>query len=235
MTPQRSELLTGIKDILPILLGVLPFGLIYGVSARSAGIPAIAAQAMSLLIFAGSAQFVAVQLLNAGVPVGIIILTACLLNLRHMLYSASIAPYVKWLPVRWKMFLAYILTDEAYAVAIIHYRQPGEITSKHWHFLGAGLTLWTIWQLSTAFGILLGANVPASWSLDFALPLTFIALVIPTLKTRAEWLAAGTAGILAVLVAALPFDLGLIVATLTGMAIGLGLDTKRETAKDGAQ
>ncbi|HVB71965.1 MAG TPA: AzlC family ABC transporter permease [Ktedonobacteraceae bacterium] len=235
MTPQRSELLTGIKDILPILLGVLPFGLIYGVSARSAGIPAIAAQAMSLLIFAGSAQFVAVQLLSAGVPVGIIILTACLLNLRHMLYSASIAPYVKWLPVRWKMFLAYILTDEAYAVAIIHYRQPGEITSKHWHFLGAGLTLWTIWQLSTAFGILLGANVPASWSLDFALPLTFIALVIPTLKTRAEWLAAGTAGILAVLVAALPFDLGLIVATLTGMAIGLGLDTKRETAKDGAQ
>ena len=91
------------------------------------------------------------------------------------------------------------------------------------------MTLWIVWQISTATGILLGANVPASWSLDFTLPLTFIALVIPSLKTGAEWIAAATAGILAVLVAGLPLNLGLLVATLAGMAIGLGLEVKAGT------
>src|ERR1700686_1483044 len=226
MVSKRSEFFNGIKDILPILLGVLPFGLIYGVSARSAGLPVIAAQAMSFIVFAGSAQFVTVQLISAGIPVSIIILTACLLNLRHALYSASLAPYVKQLPRRWKALLAYVLTDEAYAVTIIHYRQSGEIDYKHWYFLGAGLTLWTVWQISTAIGIVLGANVPASWSLDFALPLTFIALVIPSLRTRAEWIAAATAGVVAVLAAGLPLNLGLLVATFVGMAIGLSLEVK---------
>ncbi|HKV58515.1 MAG TPA: AzlC family ABC transporter permease, partial [Ktedonobacteraceae bacterium] len=173
MVSKRSEFLTGIKDMLPILLGVLPFGLIYGVSARSAGLPVIAAQAMSVIVFAGSAQFVTVQLISAGVPFSIIIVTACLLNLRHALYSASVAPYVKRLPRRWKMLLAYVLTDEAYAVTITHYRQPDKVearavasddgtqfaTPRHWYFLGTGLTLWIVWQISTAIGILLGANV----------------------------------------------------------------------------
>ena len=226
MVSKHSEFLNGIKGILPILLGVLPFGLIYGVSARSAGLPVIAAQAMSLIVFAGSAQFVTVQLMSAGVPVGIIILTACLLNLRHALYSASLAPYVKQLPRRWKMLLAYVLTDEAYAVTIIHYHQSEDGAYKHWYFLGTGLTLWFVWQISTAIGIVLGANVPASWSLDFALPLTFIALVIPSLRTRAEWIAAATAGVVAVLAAGLPLNLGLLVATLVGMAIGLSLEVK---------
>ena len=234
MGTQRFEFFSGIKGILPILLGVLPFGLIYGVSARGAGLPVIAAQAMSFIVFAGSAQFVTVQLISAGVPFGIIVLTACLLNLRHALYSASIAPYVKHLPRRWKALLAYVLTDEAYAVTITHYRQSDEAgvsaasstASRHWYFLGAGLTLWVVWQISTATGILLGANVPASWSLDFTLPLTFIALVIPALKTRAEWIAAAIAGILAVLAAGLPLNLGLLAATLAGMASGLLLEGK---------
>src|SRR5579863_3760229 len=250
MTSKRSEFFSGIKDILPILLGVVPFALIYGVAARSAGIPAIAAQAMSFIVFAGSAQFVTVQLISAGTPVAIIILTACLLNLRHALYSASLAPYLKRLPLRLQMLLAYLLTDEAYAVTITHYRQPdvgarfiapeAQIIApghapKHWYFFGAGLMLWSIWQLGTAIGILLGANVPASWSLDFTLPLTFIALVVPALKTRAEWAAAGTAGVVAVLAVGLPLNLGLIVATLTGMAAGLlleSLETKRWAVKD---
>ncbi len=234
MGTQRFEFFSGIRGILPILLGVLPFGLIYGVSARGAGLPVIAAQAMSFIVFAGSAQFVTVQLIGAGVPFGIIILTACLLNLRHALYSASVAPYVKHLPGRWKALLAYVLTDEAYAVTITHYRQADEAgvsagfatAPRHWYFLGAGLTLWVVWQISTAIGILLGANVPASWSLDFTLPLTFIALVIPALKTRAEWLVAAIAGVLAVLAAGLPLNLGLLVATLVGMASGLLLEGK---------
>ena len=124
------------------------------------------------------------------------------------------------------MFLAYLLTDEAYAVVITHYHQPGEATRKHWYFLGAGLTLWSTWQVSTAVGIILGAEVPASWSLDFTLPLTFIAIVVPTLKERAGVATAATAGIVAVLAAGLPFRLGLVVATLIGISIGMCLEPR---------
>src|SRR5712691_792410 len=226
MTTKRSEFLTGIKDELPILMGVIPFGLIYGASTRSAGISAPAAQAMSSMIFAGSAQFITIQLIGSGVPAGIILLTAVIINLRHALYSASLAPYLKPLNTRWQMLLSYLLTDEAYAVSITHYQKPGDM--KHWYFLGAGLALWTTWQTSTAIGIILGAQIPASWSLDFALPLTFIALVIPLIKNRAGVAAATAAGLIAILTAALPFKLGLVVATLVGIGVGLCLEPRNK-------
>ncbi|OLC60634.1 MAG: branched-chain amino acid ABC transporter permease [Ktedonobacter sp. 13_1_40CM_4_52_4] len=226
MITRRSEFFNGIKAELPILMGVVPFGLIYGVAARSAGIPPLAGQSMSFIVFAGSAQFVTAQLIGAGVPAGIIILTAFIVNLRHALYSASLAPYLKRLNTRWRMLLAYLLTDEAYAVAITHYQKPGDISRKHWYFLGAGLALWSTWQASTAVGIVLGAQVPASWSLDFALPLTFIALVVPNLKDRAGTAAAATAGIIAILAASLPYKLGLIVASFVGISIGIFLESK---------
>jgi 4-azaleucine resistance transporter AzlC len=226
MTTKRSEFLTGIKDILPILMGVIPFGLIYGVSARGAGIAPTAAQAMSFIVFAGSAQFVTAQLIGAAVPGGIIILTAVIINLRHALYSASVAPYLKRLHPLWQLLLAYLLTDEAYAVTITHYQQRGDTTRKHWYFLGAGLALWSTWQISTAIGVVLGAQVPASWSLDFTLPLTFIALVVPILKDRAGLAAALAAGSVAVLAAGLPLKFGLIIATLIGITIGMCLESK---------
>jgi branched chain amino acid efflux pump len=119
-----------------------------------------------------------------------------------------------------------LLTDEAYAVAITHYQQPGDMTRKHWYFLGTGLALWSTWQASTAIGVILGAQVPASWSLDFTLPLTFIALVVPMLKDRAGLAAAIAAGIVAVLAAVLPLKLGLILATLIGITVGLYLEPK---------
>lgn len=206
---------------MPILLGTIPFGLIYGVSARSFGLPPALAQAMSVMIFAGSAQFVVIQLLNASVPAGVILLTACVINLRHALYSASVAPHLKQRGLLWRLLLPYLLTDEAYAVAIIHYQQPGKSPLKHWYFLGAGLILWLTWQIGTAAGLLLGAHIPASWSLDFTLPLTFIAIVIPALKTRADAIAAGAAGLVALLVASLPFNSGLLIATFIGIALGL--------------
>lgn len=221
MTTRRTAFFHGIKAELPILLGTIPFGLIYGVSARGFHLPPVLTQAMSVIIFAGSAQFVVIQLLNASVPAGIILLTACIINLRHALYSASIAPHLKQQGWPWRLLLPYLLTDEAYAVAIIHYQQPDQSPFKHWYFLGAGLILWLTWQIGTAAGLLLGAHIPASWSLDFTLPLTFIALVIPALKKRADAVAAGTAGLAALLVARLPFNSGLLVATFIGIALGL--------------
>ena len=113
MTTKRSEFFAGIKNVLPILMGAAPFGLIYGVSSRSAGIPVPAGQSMSFIVFAGSAQFITAQLIGASVPAGIIILTAFIVNLRHALYSASLTPYLKQLNTRWRLILAYLLTDEA--------------------------------------------------------------------------------------------------------------------------
>ena len=238
---QSGEFLRGVRDELPILVGTIPFGLIYGVSAVGAvggHMPAVVAQAMSSVIFAGSAQFVTAQLVGAGLPALVIIITGVVVNLRHLLYSASIAPYTRHLNRFWKLVLAYLLTDEAYAVAITHYRaddaEPGDSAVpsarahpyRHWYFLGAGLALWSTWQLSTAVGVFLGANVPPSWSLDFTLPLTFIALVVPTLKDRPGLAAALAAALVALLAVPLPLKSGIIVATLAGLIVGVSLETR---------
>jgi 4-azaleucine resistance transporter AzlC len=229
MTPApRSEFIAGVKAELPILLGVIPFGMIYGVLALGAGLAPGVAQAMSSIVFAGSAQFVAAQLFKAGTPALVMVLTALVVNLRHMLYSASVAPYLKHLGWKWKALLAYLLTDEAYAVVITHYNRTDNAPSphRHWYFLGAGLALWTSWQISTAVGIVLGAQIPASWSLDFTLALTFIALVVPALKDRPSVAAALSAGLVAVLMASLPYKLGLMAAAITGITVGLLLEAR---------
>jgi len=222
--PRLSMFWSGIKGVLPLLLGVFPFGMIYGVLALEAGIPAGAAQAMSAIVFAGSSQFVTTQLVGNGTPALIMILTIFIVNLRHALYSASIAPYISKLSGSWKALLAYLLTDEAYAVAIIHYDQEGVTPASHWYFLGAGLGLWTTWQVSTATGILVGAVIPAAWSLDFTLALTFIALLMPLMKDKPSVGAALAAGLIAVLGVGLPYKLGLVAAALGGILVGLFLE-----------
>jgi 4-azaleucine resistance transporter AzlC len=233
LSDRSIEFASGIRDELPILIGVIPFGMIYGVLALAAGLPAGVAQAMSAVVFAGSAQFLAVKLIGTGAPALVVILTAFVVNLRHALYSASVAPHLQRLSPLWKGLLAYLLTDEAYAVTITHYRTPvsssqesGSEAEKHFYFLGAGLALWGSWQISTAIGIFLGAQVPPSWSLDFTLALTFIALLVPNIKDRASAAAALAAGIVAILAYGLPYKLGLIAAALVGIIIGLWSETR---------
>ncbi len=224
MSP-RAQFLAGLRSQLPIAAGVLPFGLIYGVLAIGAGLPPLPALAMSSIVFAGSSQFIGQEMIGAGAPSPLIVLTTFVVNLRHMLYSTSVEPYVKTLPIRWKLVLAYLLTDEAYATTIVNYQAAGAVTHKHWFFLGAGLALWGVWQTITAVGIFLGAQVPASWALDFTLALTFIGIVVPALADRAMLAAALSAGVVAVAAAALPLRLGLMLAALTGIAAGLALET----------
>ena len=225
-----SEMLAGIKAVLPLLIGAAPFGLIYGVLATSTGLPATAAQAMSLLVFAGAAQFIAVGLLDVGAPGAIVLLTTLVINLRHVLYSASLAPHFRPLRPAWKWALAFLITDEAYALAISRYRaaaaQPGvpRHSHAHWYVLGAALVIYVVWQVSTAVGIALGTQVPAAWGLDFTLPLTFIGLLAPALTNRGAVAAALAAGVMAVATAGLPLRLGLVMAALTGVVAGLALD-----------
>jgi 4-azaleucine resistance transporter AzlC len=218
---RKREFWRGVRAEAPILLGVAPLGMIFGALAIAAQLPASAAQAMSSVIFAGSAQYIAVQLVGAGASGVVILLVIFVVNLRHALYSASIAPHVHHLARPWKLSLAYLLTDEAYVVAITHYGRDGDGVLRHWYYLGAGLALWSTWQLSTAIGILAGPKIPPNWPLGFALPLTFIALVVPALKDRAVLVAALVAGAVGLLSAGLPLKTGLLAAALIGILAGM--------------
>jgi 4-azaleucine resistance transporter AzlC len=222
MGERPATLLAGVRAELPIAVGVIPFGLIYGVLALAAGLTAGQAQAMSAIVFAGSAQFIGAQLISGGGPLSVLWLTTFVVNLRHLLYSTALGPDLRHLPRRWRWLLAYLLTDEAYAVTAVHYANRAiPLTHKHWYFLGAGFTLWAAWQLSTALGIFVGAEAPSAWALDFTLALTFIGIVVPALKDRASVAAALSAGVMAVLAFHLPYKLGLMAAALTGIAAGL--------------
>ena len=217
-----DEFLAGCRDEAPLQRGVIPFGMLYGIGALAVGMPVWLAQLTSMLVFAGAAQLVIVQMLGAAagaLPIG---LTAVLLNLRHMLYSASVAEHVRHLPRRWRVLLAYLLTDEAYAVAILRYARPAGPGPdlRHWYFLGCGLTLWGCWQLSTALGIAFGARIPPEWDIDFAVPLTFIALLTLLVKERAGQAAALVAALAVLALAALPFRLGLVLAIVLGLLAG---------------
>jgi 4-azaleucine resistance transporter AzlC len=234
-TSRRAEFLSGVRAQLPLLLGVTPFGLAYGAYAVDSGISGALAQSMSWIVFAGASQFVGTELIAQGVPGIVIVLTAALVNLRHMLYSASIAPYVEHMDRRWRSLLAYLLTDEAYAVAMQRYRRDGVTPHAHWFFFGAALALWTCWQVSTTAGILVGTAVPASWQLDFALPLTFLAIVVPLLDNRAAMAAAVVAGAVALGGHGWPYGSGLLAAAVIGIAAGLAVSRASVTAEEFAE
>ena len=226
-TPKK-EFWYGVRDELPILLGVIPFGLIFGALAINSQLSVAAAQLMSAVIFAGSAQFIAAQMIGAGASAVVIVVVVFVVNLRHVLYSASLAPHVKHLKSGWKMLLAYLMTDEAYAVTITHYNKASDPTNKHWYFFGAGLTLWSTWQASTALGIFIGGRLPQNWPLSFALPLTFIALVVPALTDRASVAAACVAGLVGLLTLNFPYKTGLLLAALVGILTGLWIESRKK-------
>lgn len=237
-TTRRSAFSNGILAVMPIVPGVIPFGMICGVTAIKAGLSPAAAMGMSIFIFAGASQLAAIQLLTQSALPVVIVFTALVINLRFAMYSASLAPHFQHLPKRWRWPLAYLLTDQAYAMSINHYLNASSEprAHKHWFYLGIASTMWLVWQPATAAGILLGAAVPSSWSLDFAIPLTFMALLIPGLRDKPTLVAALVGGGVAVIATALPFNLGLVLAAVSGIAAGLVAETalQRRNADGGA-
>lgn len=247
MASRSREFLTGCRDELPLQFGCIPFGLLYGIAAINAGISPWLAQLGSAIVFAGASQLVIVQMIAAGaaaLPIGT---TLSVINLRHLLYSASVAPHVRHLSRPWRLLLAYLLTDEAYAVAILRYQRsddnsdrqkaidrsvfnPSSQDFRHWYFLGCGFTLWFFWQISSAIGIFFGATVPPEWDIDFAVPLTFIALLALLMRQQGATATAMVAGLAAILFASLPYKLGLVVAITLGLFAGVWASRKIEVA-----
>ncbi|WP_423194851.1 MULTISPECIES: AzlC family ABC transporter permease [unclassified Cupriavidus] len=217
-----AEWWAGVRTLLPMLIGVAPFGLIYGVLAVNAGMPAWLACAMSATVFGGASQMILTQLWAGGTPALIMVFTVAMVNLRHALYSATMAPALAHLPRRWKALIAYLLTDEAFAAMTRRLADTGaRMRYRHWFFFGAGMSLWTCWQLSTLAGVLVGAQIPTDWPLDFFLPLTFIAIIVPGLRHRAQLAAALVASGLAVACHGMPHKLGIMAAALGGIAAGM--------------
>lgn len=218
-----NEFIGGARDTIPMMIGAAPFGVIFGTLVTSGPLHLWHGQLMSLAVFAGSAQFIALGLVASHASFAVVLGTTLIVNLRHVLYSATLAPYVAHLPARWRLALAALLTDEVFAVAYAHYRRarPGEIGPHY--FFGSGLAMYLNWQLWTLAGLLFGAAFPRlqSLGLDFAMVATFIAIVVPQLVAVRFIAAAATAGTLALVCAAWPYKLGLLAAVAAGVAVGV--------------
>ena len=184
---------------------------------------------LSILVFAGSAQFVAAGLVAQGTGVALIIFTTFVVNLRHGLYSASLGPYMKHLSQRWLLPLGFWLTDESYAVVIKRYRERDDVGNKHWYFLGSALTMYVNWQICTVIGIVTGQSLSgmSEWGLEIALVVSFIGIVVPLICTVPMFACAVVAGIVALVAHPLPNQSGLMLAALAGIATGWVLETRK--------
>jgi 4-azaleucine resistance transporter AzlC len=224
-SPAAAALLSGARAIVPVLFALLPFGLAFGASAAASGLSPLEALGMSVFVAAGAAQLAALPLISDGASVAVVVLSVLVINLRLMLYSASLATHFRFLPLWWKSLLSYHLTDQAFAATITRFDE-GETQEpdKRWYFLGTGLAIWSTWQVATMMGVFLGARISEGWSLDFVLPLVFIALAIPAIRDRTTGAAALTAGVASVFAASLPLNLGLIGAALIGVLAGLAME-----------
>lgn len=217
----------GARDFSPLILGVIPFGTVAGIAAIEAGLNVGHAMGFSIIVLAGAAQLASIALIGQSATVAVIIATALIINARFLMYSASLAPHFAGLSVGKRALAAYLLTDQAYAFSIIRYREENlNLRARLAYYLGVGLTLWAVWQASTLLGALVGAGVPDEWSLDFAIPLVFLALLVPAIRDRADGLAAAVAAAFVVVAAELPYNLALPLAAVAGIAAGVSLERK---------
>ncbi len=230
---RKTEFFKGVRDTLPLAIGAVPFGIIFGTLSGSAGLPAAAAIGMSVFVFAGASQFIALGLVAAGTTWPMIVLTTFIVNFRHLLYTATLLPHLQRLSGRWQALLAFGLTDETFAVAVGRWQSTDASPHKKWYQLGSMLFMYTNWNLCTLAGLTAGRLLAdiGGWGLDFAMIAAFIGMVLPYLKDRPNICAVVAAGISALLFHGLPHKLGLIAATLIGIGTGVMVETlaKRDT------
>lgn len=221
----------GVKAVAPIIAGVIPFGLIYGVTAINAGLSEFAAISMSSIVFAGASQIALAKLLFDQAPMFVAIATVALINLRMAMYAASIGQHIRGDHFLLRIISSYLLTDQAYAVSIAKFSDETEPVHKIKYYLGSALTMWTTWQISCIVGVLLGKTLPKGLSLEFAIPLTFLALLGPFLKNKPFITTAIVSGILMIITHNLPYNAGFFVAVFGGIATGMVIKWRTNDAK----
>ena len=230
MKPTLQDFLSGARDSLPIFLGVVPVAMICSVAAISVGLTPFEAAGMSFVVFAGASQLAVLQLLGEGAVWIVMVLTAWVINLRFTMYSASLAPYLQDEPVLRKIPFVYLLSDQAFGVTMTKF--ANEVPANPaWYFYGTSATIGFTWAVSAVIGALLGALIPASWGLEFAFPLSFLALMFAAIKDKAAVIAALVGGTTAIIAKGLPYNLGLILAASLGIAAGVFAEKKMGGSK----
>tara|TARA_R110002049_G_scaffold29972_2_gene102040 strand:- start:125637 stop:126362 length:726 start_codon:yes stop_codon:yes gene_type:complete len=239
ITTTKSAYRKGVADGAPFILVIIPFASLFGLLATEAGLSVIEALTFSVAVIAGAAQFTALQLMQENAPTAIVLASALAVNLRMAMYSASLTPWIGAAPLWQRALAAYLTVDQSYVVAMAQYERDPQMTvpQRTAYFFGAVTPIVPFWYFFTLVGAMVGASVPESWALDFAIPITFLAMIAPMFRTLAHVVAAVVAVIVSLLATQVPYSLGLIIAGIAGMIAGAQVEamTDRRRASQGVK
>lgn len=228
MDMKKTLVKAGLKAIFPLCVGAFPFSFIVGALSINSGMTIAESTFWAFTVFAGSSQMVALGLIQSSSSILVIMFTTFVINLRHLLYSASMSEPMKDYPLPVRALMSYGLTDEVYAstISVMKEEKPG----RHWFYLAAMIGFWLNWIIADFLGALIGTSFPqiANYGLDFAMIAAFIAIVIPQIKSRESIVAAIVATITAIILSELPYSLGLVVAAIVGVFSGYLMDLATE-------
>jgi len=235
-TTSKSYFWKGFRDGTPFIFVAIPFGTLFGVFATEAGLNIVQTMAFTATVFAGAAQFAALQLLQENTPTAIILVSALAVNLRMAMYSASLTPYMGAAPMWQRAIAAYLTVDQSYACSIVQFEKEPDLTipQRMAYFFGSVAPITPLWILATYMGAVLGTRIPESWALDFALPITFLAMIGPMMRTLPHVVAAMVAIVVSLLTVAIPYNLGLLIAGCAGMMAGAQAELMMERRKANA-
>ena len=220
MNNRLKTIIKGIIDVSPLMIPVVPFGIIYGVIGMDLGIGPYMTLGLSIIIFGGASQIVLLQLFSGGASSLVILSSVGAVNARHVLYGAVLSEHLSSLKLSWKIILSYVMTDQAFAVSNNYFKKNNRDSNQHYHLLGSGFTCWTIWQLSTILGIVLGSIVPEELGLSFTISLTFLALLISDFRKFKNIIVMIVSGLVATIgYNTIPFKAYIIVAAITALIV----------------
>ena len=219
MNEKLNLFLKGIVDVLPLLIPVIPFGIILGAIGIELGFTPLETFATSFIIFGGASQIVFLQLFSGGASSLITITSTFVVNSRHLLYGASLSEYLNKLSLSWKILLSYLLTDQAYAVSNIYFEKNKSNELKHYYLLGSGFSLWFVWQIFTIVGIFLGSIVPEELGLSYTIPLTFISLLVGYFRKLDHLLIILLSGCLSIALYNAPLKSYIILSSFTALVV----------------
>lgn len=231
----KSAYWKGFRDGAPFIVIIIPFSTLFGVLATEAGLSIFETLTFSVVVIAGAAQFTALQLMNENAPTIVVLASALAVNLRMAMYSASLTPFLGAAPMWQRAILAYFTVDQSYALSVTEYENKPMMTisERVAYFMGTVSPICPNWYLFTLIGALVGKSIPTELALDFAVPIAFLAMVGPMLRTGAHVAAALASVLLALAFAWMPYNLGLMVAGLGGMMAGAQVElwSERRVAK----
>ena len=221
-TTTKSAFWTGVRDGAPFMVVAGPFALLFGVLATEAGLSVFEVMSFSLVVIAGAAQFTALQLMQDQAPTVIVLISALAVNLRVAMYSAALTPYLGGAPLWQRIFAAYLLVDQSYALSHARFDADPQMTvpARMAYYFGTCTLVMATWFGCSYLGAALGTALPPGIPLDFALPIALLSMVAPMMRTLPHHVAAGVAVVVSLLAVPVPYSLGLLIAGISGMAAG---------------